>query len=962
MHQRTKIAVAVAMALNSMAVFAQATPEPTLQRVEVTGSRIRTVDLATAQPVLVMTQEQIQKSGLVTVGDILNTMSSAGSPAFSKGAVLTSNREQGGQYIDMRHLGAQRVLVLVNGKRWTQTVGGYTDMSTIPSAMIERVEVLKDGASAVYGSDAIAGVVNIILKKRMEGGQFSGYIGENQGGDAKTSDFSVTYGTGSDKASMMFGLSHAKQGVIYARDRALTSYTYGPTHQTDNLGTGAFGRIRQVSATGTATGFNKYLNHTGEYDAPGIGQDPRVPANYHDFLNGGLPADKYNSTRDMMFNSPTELSTMFTKGTVELPMDMRFVTTAMYSHRASTATVAGYPASSLMQVSNPVYIDKDSYYNPYGNQVAGAGLGQDLFWYRRTIEVPRATVNKNDTIHVDAAIEGVLNLGSNPWNWSVGVNHSKTSGRTENSGNLNLINLKKALGPSFLNAGGVVQCGTAAKPIALLDCTPFNILGGPNASTAGALNYVMAQSQAQYGSTINSITADATGDIFKLPAGGLGLAIGFEKRTVSGYDRPNVLDQLNLTSSLAGKATVGKYDVKEAYVEATIPLLKSKPFAELLSINLASRTSDYSNFGKTTNSKGSFMWKPMKDLLARGTIAQGFRAPTLGDTFGGGSQSFDSYLDPCDTVNGGARTVPEAAARCAAVVPAGFRQRGQTGAPVPATGAQTPTPFNAGAGNGTLSPETAITKTLGFVYNPSFVPGLSLALDWFDITVKDRITAVSAGYILGQCYIQNVPSFCTLFKRDATGQISELNRGNANLGEVITAGYDLGVAYKFKKTAFGQFGVKTETTYMDKYTIQSNATAAPVSYAGEYPLYRVKSNVTVEWNMGNFSATFGSRIRSHAKSTCWEIGDPANNVAPEECSNPTGDWSAGTGFDRKPTSIYNDISVGYQTPWKGKIMVGINNVFDKKPRLNYDADASAASVDPDVPLERFMFVRYNQSF
>ena len=161
MQQRTKIALAVAIALQSMMSIAQA--QDSMQRVEVTGSRIRTVDLATSQPVQVMTQEQIQKTGLVTVGDVINNMSSAGSPAFSKGGALTSNRENGGQYANLRNLGSQRLLVLVNGKRWTQTVAGYTDMSTIPSSMIERIEILKDGASAIYGSDAIAGMINIIL-------------------------------------------------------------------------------------------------------------------------------------------------------------------------------------------------------------------------------------------------------------------------------------------------------------------------------------------------------------------------------------------------------------------------------------------------------------------------------------------------------------------------------------------------------------------------------------------------------------------------------------------------------------------------------------------------------------------------------------------------------------------------------------------------------------------------------
>ena len=224
MQQRTKIALAVALALPSLTALAQ----EALQRVEVTGSRIRQVDLETAQPVQVMTQEQIQKTGLITVGDIINNLSSAGSPAFSKGGALTSNRENGGQYANLRNLGAQRVLVLVNGKRWTQTVAGFTDMSTIPSSMIERLEILKDGASSVYGSDAIAGVINIILKKSMQGGQLSLYTGQNEKNDGKNKDFSLSYGAGDEKASLMFGLSHTDQCAVWARDRESTRYSRGP--------------------------------------------------------------------------------------------------------------------------------------------------------------------------------------------------------------------------------------------------------------------------------------------------------------------------------------------------------------------------------------------------------------------------------------------------------------------------------------------------------------------------------------------------------------------------------------------------------------------------------------------------------------------------------------------------------------------------------------------------------------
>jgi len=397
MHQRTKIAVAVAMALNSLTAFAQAQAEaeaPT--RVEITGSRIRQVDLETAQPVQKITAQQIQATGLITVGDILNQMTSAGTPAFSKGAVLTSNREQGGQYIDMRNLGANRLLVLVNGKRWTQSVDGYTDMSTVPASMIERIDILKDGASSIYGSDAIAGVVNIILKKRLEGAAISVYKGINEKGDGKSEDYSLSYGANGEKASMMFGISHSKTEPVWANKRDITSQSYGTgDFFGQGFGAGPWGRITPITALGAsntdskAGGFNKFLNHTGSFDGSGVGADARNPANYHDYADAN--ADKYNSSQQMMFQAPTKLTSIFTKGTIELPMDLRFTTTAMYAERSSTRQIAGHPINSTVQPNYRVFIDKDSYFNPYGNQVAGAGKGQDLYFARRTVEQPRIT-------------------------------------------------------------------------------------------------------------------------------------------------------------------------------------------------------------------------------------------------------------------------------------------------------------------------------------------------------------------------------------------------------------------------------------------------------------------------------------------------------------------------------------------------------------------------------------------
>ena len=933
--------------LGMHAAYAQTvTTDAPMARVEVTGSRIRQVDLETAQPVQVMTQEQIQKSGLITVGDILNQLSSAGTPDFDRGGALTSNRENGGQYISLRNLGANRLLILVDGKRWTQSVNGYTDMSTVPSAMIERIEVLKDGASSIYGSDAIAGVVNIILKKTMEGAQLSVYTGQNDKGDGRNKDFSLSYGTSSEKTSLMFGFSHTEQGTVWAKDRAITGVPKGPDHPTAGLGVGPWGEVLPLDFS-----FDKVLNHTGGIGGSGvgIGADPRNPANYHDW--DGRASDNFNSASQMMFQMPTRLDTLFTKGAVELPYGMHLATTAMYSQRSSRAQVAGYPLNSESQSAYPVYIDANSYYN---------GFGEDLYFYRRTIERPRVTENENRTLHVDATLSGEFNLSKHAFNWDVGYNHSAVRGTVKGTGNINLLNLKKALGPSFLNASGVVQCGTAASPIALAECVPFNIVGGPGAASDAALDYIMATGQATYGSTINSATANIGGDLFNLPAGTVGFAAGLEHREVRGYDTPGQFEQSGYSTDLAGNPTAGNYTVKEAYLEVQIPLLKAMPFAELLNVNLATRYSDYSNFGSTTNSKASFMWKPVKDLLARGTFAEGFRAPAVGDTFGGGQQSFDTYTDPCDSVYG-QRGAAGVEARCtAAGAGPGFRQVSQTGPITDSGGAQSTTPFNSGAGNASLQPESARTKTFGLVYSPSFAPGFTTSLDWYNIKIDNLISGITATQTAEYCYVQGVQSFCDVIQRDPrTGAIVNLSHGNANLGALETAGVDLGINYRLPRTSFGQFGVRSDTTFVTKYSQKADNDAEYIDYVGQYDdngvaYYRIKSNVSLDWSLGNWSATWTARYYGGIKDKCYTVTDT--------CSNPgeTANW--GVNYNKKGAMVYNDVSVAYKTSWNGQILVGANNVFDKAARTTVLGAASSSAVDANLPIDRFVYVRYNQNF
>jgi iron complex outermembrane receptor protein len=206
--------------------------------------------------------------------------------------------------------------------------------------------------------------------------------------------------------------------------------------------------------------------------------------------------------------------------------------------------------------------------------------------------------------------------------------------------------------------------------------------------------------------------------------------------------------------------------------------------------------------------------------------------------------------------------------------------------------------------------------------------------------------------------VNQVQEFCNNFSRDATGQITQLNRGNKNMGSMSTKGVDLELNYRLARNAYGQFSVRSQTTYVDEFNLQSTNESEVLNYAGEYPYYRVKSNVNLDWSLGNWSATLGARYFSPVKTTGWDC-DPD---APIDCSDPTGQSAGFDGYNKLGSQVFTDLSVGYKTAWNGKIMVGVNNILGRKPRSNFDASSSAAKVDADVPLERFVWVRYNQSF
>lgn len=947
------VATSTAFAQDTSSAKADNPDIKSLETVSVTGSRIRSVDVETAQPVITLTQADIQKTGLTSVGDILQNLTIAGSPTFSKAAVLSSNTEEGGQYINMYNLGEQRVLVLVNGKRWMSILAGLTDMSTIPASLIDHIEILKDGASAVYGSDAISGVVNIILKDHYKGISFDGSYGQNEDhGDGRQQAYSVTFGSSNEKSSIVFAATYNKTDPVWAATRALTAYPEGPNHPTAGLsGNSPWARFMAADPSTATLKGTWIINHTGSWNGVGDTQDPTKTTSYH---KGVTVDDRFDTALQMMEQLPTELKSVFSQGSYNLTDNITFKATGMYAERDSSTQIAGYPLSSTSSVNaltgmGPIYISGQSYYNPVP--------GQDEWFNRRIIETPRVASESAKSLHFDTGLEGYFQLGSYTWNWDVGFDYNKYDVDTLQTGDINYINLANSLGPSFMNSAGVVQCGTPVDPVPLGGCVPFNILGGTTTSTQAALNYINAIEHSQMQSLTRDYTANITGGIAEIQGGTISVAAGVEHRSVSGFDHPDAMILNGFSSTPSRLPTDGHYNTNEAYFEFNLPLLKDLAWAKELSLDYATRYSHYSNFGDTTNDKISVQYAPFEDLKFRGTYAHGFRAPTLDDSFGGGTQTFDAYTDPCD-VNFGATSKAVVAHNCqAAGLPGNFHQLDSAGTPVTARETQSVTPFNAGAGNLYLEPEHSTSRTLGAIYSPSYAEGLNFTLDYYKFNITNVITAITADYVLNQCYVYSIENYCKLFSRDANGQVVNLSRGNANLGSLTTAGYNFGVHYRLPKFSFGQFMVSLDANYTSYYDVVSEPGTPAVDYVGQYGFNHIRANLGVDWQLKNWGATWGIRYYGAFRDYClndYECNEPNYNSS---------NWPNGVGANRKGAIVYNDVQLRYQLPWNGNLAVGARDIFDKHPPITYSVDNnSASSVDPNLDLGRYIYIQYSQKF
>ncbi|MBN7137408.1 TonB-dependent receptor [Lysobacter enzymogenes] len=910
--------IAIALAAAATPALAQEAPADSgkttnLDRLEVIGSRIKRSDLETSQPVLQVSRADIEKQGLTSVADVLQRISTNGAGLNS----TVNNGNDGESTVSLRNLGSSRTLVLVNGRRWGTGLGGNVDLNSIPTAIIERIEVLKDGASTLYGSDAIAGVVNIVTRGDFDGAEAGAYLGQFGQGDGMRESYDFTIGQSGERGSVLVGAAYVKEDPVMAGDREISSG--GPP-------------------------FNSGFSLTG---VPGSFIDPKDNKQY--VLDAGRQPIPYNpdlhGINTAPFNyllTPQERTSLFAQGRYDISQTLSFRGEMFYNQRLSEQLLAPMPVTGMV-------LDKNSVYNP----TKGAADARDLRNVnRRFLEGGSRSFNQDaKTYHFYAGLEGELAFGERRFDWDAGYRYDRTDQNDQTFGLYNLDRLRKAYGPSFFDASGRARCGTAT---AIVDnCVPIDPLGAEGSISQAAVDMAKFTAQDSTRQVSKGYTLNISGDLFELPAGPLSVAAGYEYRSESGSFVPDAFTAAGLSTGNASQPTSGGYSLKELYLELAVPLLKDLPFARLLDFSLATRRSDYSSFGDTLNSKFGFRWKPIDDLLIRGNWAQGFRAPSITDMFRGDADSFVRYADPCST-HTGRRADPRVDAKCLADgAPANFRQPGSGPNP------QTTEPFTLG-GNPKLKPETSTSKTLGFVYSPQWAPGLDLSVDWYRIEIESAINSPTAQTIVDKCYTGSADEqsfYCALITRDPnypgrSGLITDIQLRPINAAQFVVEGYDVTVNYRLPETRFGRFALTWDSSYTSRWDFMADAKSKPDHRNGTYlasdPYWRIRSNLSLDWSKNQLGVNWGLRYKSGLREDC-------RADFKQFCSDPQ------RMKNRLPATTYHDVQVRYDTPWNATVAVGVNNLFAKEPPLAQNAFANNFDPQYDVP-GRFFYFKYRQRF
>jgi iron complex outermembrane receptor protein len=862
-----------------------------------------------------------------------------------------ANGGRGANFAGIHQLVPERTLTLYNSRRFVSsirdTLGLGVDLQAFPVNMIERVEVLADGASAVYGSDAIAGVINVIPDTKFEGMEISAGAGTPQDSGGDHYDAGVRFGIQGDRGFFTAGLTTVKDEDVDFQDR---DFSQLPLLGQVDAGGGTILNLfgSGIPPEGRHPGANIiFLPNpvTGEsfqaYDTFCDGTAP-IPDgatplsidcivkqghrfNYNDIPSG---VSLINENKNVNFGA---------MGEYRFDNEIVGYINANLAHREGTLNFTPLPIADaagrftdLIQVpyTNP-HIPADAL--PVILAADGCTSTTDpttcpntttQMWWRGLDLGPRIFHYDADTIQGTFGLKGDVDLMGKPWTWDVWYTGGRSELYERTDGQINVGRLAIAVDPVACALDNACPKDANGQPT--LD------IFGRSAKSAEEIEYLLFDDQERTEYEMYMLGTSLSGDLAELPAGTLSMATGFEWRQESGgVDTSGVVQNGDSGGNFA-QPTDGDYDVWEAYVEFAIPLVANMPLVHELSVDAAGRYSDYETFGNESTYQLALSYAPIESVRLRAVAATGFRAPNILELFGGTADTFLGVEDPCSAASPSFAD-PNVQANCAAAgVPPGFVQNAAQ------------LKISSG-GNENLEAETSDSWTVGIVWQPDFIP-LRVAVDWYNVEVDDAIGTPDPVDVINACYNSPNGSLsaaeCQRIGRGQSGSVVRFDLLNENLATIETSGLDVNTTFTWE-SQFGVFQIDWLLNYLDEYTettesgVVSDRTGKVAGLTTDwaaYPEYR--SNLSVNWTFNNWSA-----------GVTWRYLDEM-------------DIFDSVGVDNVNTKVdavdYFDLFGGYQMgAWN--LSVGVHNATDEEPPYVTDISANTSAVYDF--LGRFIFGR-----
>jgi iron complex outermembrane recepter protein len=865
-----------------------------VERIEVTGSRIKRTDLESASPISVFSAEDIEAAGYPTLEKFVQSLPAVNGAAQGSNV---NNGSNGSATVSLRGLGSGRTLVLINGRRTA-----FSDLNAIPMSFIERVEILRDGASTSYGSDAIAGVVNFITKRTFEGAEFVTQYDMTSEGDGETTKLAATIGTSTDKGNVVLALEYNNRNPIGQKDR---EYSRCPLADDGMGGAECFGS--GTTAMGTWTSLEEGSIYKGYIVDPKTGLNrPLNPA-----------TDAYNFATTSYMVTPQEVFSINAAAGYELTDNTRAFLEGGFTNRQSDQLM-GPEGTFWGQI-----VPADHPNNP---------IGERLVINRRLTETGgRAFTQDFSDYRMVVGFEGLLENG---WEWDVAYNYTRFVDTR--------VDFGRANPKRFARLTDQAACDEDALCPGLWN--PFS----PNTLTPAQLDYAFLPNSPVVRGGTRQFMANLSGDLgdLELPAGRLQWAVGVEKRWEDYLFQPDGAALIGEIFSVAGEKTEGAYDVKEAYLEINAPLLADLPGADYLGFTAAIRSSKYSFLDSESTTKFGIEYKPFEGLLFRATRADGFRAPSISELFAPQQESNLAYNEPCTEYGlPGATQSAIVKANCAADgLPADFKLTSNQSSSLV-------------GGNPELNPEESESLTVGVVYTPAFIENFSIALDYFDIEITNGIGTAGTSNIINGCYesANFSSSLCTLLigaaevdripyptspRRDVLGAMAGILVTNANLSTFETSGIDFDASYAFDLGS-GRMKLRVDGTYLSEYKYTPFEGESPVKLAGFYGEDQWETSVAAfaEWRT-NFTAAYSADNWSASWTARYMSGTDDETVADLATSTNT--------RNHAPSVVYHDVQGSYFID-QYTFTFGVRNLFNKLPVYTTN-NADMNTISPSYDL------------